>query len=68
MLVNRWLLQNLGVSGRWKQNLLPPFRLASTAGQMPMDRGMQEVGGSVEAKQMQIYVSAAIAIATLLIV
>ncbi|EDO54039.1 MULTISPECIES: hypothetical protein [Bacteroidales] len=50
MLVNRWLLQNLGVSGRWKQNLLPPFRLASTAGQMPMDRGMQKVGGSVEAK------------------
>ena len=48
MLVNRWLLQNLGVSGRWKQNLLPPFRLASTAGQMPMDRGMQKVGGSVE--------------------
>ena len=34
MLVNRWLLQNLGVSGRWKQNLLPPFRLASTAGQI----------------------------------
>jgi len=28
----------------------PPFRLASTAGQMPMDRGMQKVGGSVEAK------------------
>jgi hypothetical protein len=25
---------------------------------MPMDREMQEVDGSVEAKQMQIYVSA----------
>jgi len=27
---------------------------------MPMDREIQEVGGSVEAKQMQIYVSAAL--------
>ncbi len=44
------LLQNSSVSGRWKQILLPPFQVASTAGQMPMDRGMQEVGGSVEAK------------------
>jgi len=26
------------------------FFVASTAAQMPMDRGMQEVGGSVEAK------------------
>ena len=52
------LRQNSGVFGRWKQILLPPFQVASTAGQMPMDRGMQEVGGSVEAKQMQIYVSA----------
>ncbi|EDO51814.1 hypothetical protein BACUNI_04363 [Bacteroides uniformis ATCC 8492] len=25
---------------------------------MPMDREIQEMGGSVEAKQMQIYVSA----------
>jgi len=30
--------------------LLPPFFVASTAVQVPMDRGMQEVGGSVEAK------------------
>lgn len=35
---------------RWKQNLLPPLEDASTVGQMPMDRGMWEVGGSVEAK------------------
>jgi len=52
------LLQNSSVSGRWKQILLPPFQVASTAGQMPMNREIQELGGSVEAKQMQIYVSA----------
>ena len=50
MVVDSGLLQNSGVSDRWKQNLLPPFRVTSTAGQMPMDRGIQEVGGSVEAK------------------
>ena len=58
MVKDNKLRQNSGVFGRWKQILLPPFQIASTAGQMPMDRGMQEVGGSVEAKQMQIYVSA----------
>ena len=72
MLVNRWLLQNLGVSGRWKQNLLPPFRLASTAGQMPMDRGDAGGGWKCGSKVMENKfpekVSAAIAIATLLIV
>ncbi|RJV13106.1 hypothetical protein DWY62_20140 [Bacteroides sp. AF26-10BH] len=41
---------------RWKQILLPPFFVASTAGQMPMDRGMQEVGGSVEDLLTTIYV------------
>ena len=50
MVKDNKLRQNLGVFGRWKQILLPPFQVASTAGQMPMDRGMQEVGGSVEAK------------------
>ena len=58
MVKDNKLRQNSGVFGRWKQILLPPFQIASTAGQMPMDREMQEVGGSVEAKQMQIYVSA----------
>ena len=75
MLVNRLLLQNSGVSDKWKLNLLPPFRIASTTGQMPMDRGIQEVGGSVEAEMIKVMenkfpekVSAVIAIATLLIV
>ena len=58
MVEDNKLRQNSDVFGRWKQILLPPFLVASTAVQVPMDRGMQEVGGSVEAKQMQIYVSA----------
>ena len=49
MVEDNKLRQNSDVFGRWKQILLPPFQVASTAGQMPMDRGMQEVGGSVEA-------------------
>jgi hypothetical protein len=58
MVENNKLRQNSGVFGRWKQILLPPFQIASTAGQMPMNREIQEMSGSVEAKQMQIYVSA----------
>ena len=58
MVEDNKLRQNSDVFGRWKQILLPPFQVASTAEKMPMDREMQEVGGSVEAKQMQIYVSA----------
>lgn len=37
----------------WKQILLPHFCIASTAFVMPMNRGMQEVGGSVEVKMMK---------------
>ena len=33
--------------------MLPPLEGASTEGQMPMDREMQEVGGSVEAEMMK---------------
>mgnify|MGYP007075784276 FL=1 len=59
MVKDNKLRQNSGVFGRgWKQILLPPFQIASTAGQMPMNREIQEMSGSVEAKQMQIYVSA----------
>ena len=58
MVKDNKLRQNSGVFGRWKQILLPPFQVASTAGQMPMNREIQEMSGSVEAKQMQIYVSA----------
>ena len=58
MVKDNKLRQNSGVFGRGKQILLPPFQIASTAGQMPMNREIQEMSGSVEAKQMQIYVSA----------
>lgn len=34
----------------WKQILLPHFCIASTASVMPMNRGIQGAGGSVEAK------------------
>ena len=58
MVEDNKLRQNSDVFGRWKQILHPPFQVAPTAGQMPMNREIQELGGSVEAKQMQIYVSA----------
>ena len=54
MVEDNKLRQNSDVFGRWKQILLPPFQVAPTAGQMPMNREIQELGGSVEAKQMQI--------------
>ncbi|KDS51824.1 hypothetical protein M093_3891 [Bacteroides uniformis str. 3978 T3 i] len=37
----------------WKQILLPHFCIASTASVMPMNRGIQGAGGSVEAKMMK---------------
>ena len=38
-----------GVNLRWKQKLLPPFQVASTASATPMNKGIQRMGGSVEA-------------------
>ena len=53
MVEDNKLRQNSDVFGRWKQILLPPFQIASTAGQMPMNREIQEMSGSVEAKMMK---------------
>ena len=46
-----YMLSSCGVSISvcetvWKQILLPPFQVAPTAGQMPMNREIQELGGS----------------------
>lgn len=37
----------------WKQILLPHFWVASTALVIPMNKGIQGVGGSVEAEMMK---------------
>ena len=53
MVEDNKLRQNSDVFGRWKQILLPHFCIASTASVMPMNRGIQGAGGSVEAKMMK---------------